>query len=293
MSGPGQVVIIGAGPTGLGAAYRLNELRYSDYRVLESRDHPGGLASSYRDDMGFTWDVGGHVAHSHYAYFDDVVDQVLGDRRFYHVRESWICLKERFVPYPFQYNLHHLDAEDCQKALRGLDQLLGGDHPADNLADWIDATFGPGIGELFMHPYNKKVWGFALDTLSADWIQDRVAMPDVRRVRQNIEARRDDISWGPNSRFFYPAEGGIGAIWRGVSSCLPPDRLAWKATVASVDLSARQLTLVDGATVGYTSLISSIPLDLLCGMCCGLDEGTLQAATELVHSSCHVIGTSQ
>ncbi len=290
MSGPGRVVIIGAGPTGLGAAYRLSELRYSDFRVLESRDHPGGLASSYRDNMGFTWDVGGHVQHSHYAYYDTVMDQVLGDRRFYHEREAWIWLKGRFVPYPFQYNLHHLGAEDCEKALQGLERVPVEDRPPDNFAHWIDATFGAGIGELFMRPYNEKVWGFTLDTLSADWIRDRVAVPDVRRMRQNVEARRDDVSWGPNTRFFYPAEGGTGAIWRGLSDRLPPDKLTWNAAVVSIDLGARQLTLEDGTTVGYTSLISSMPLDLLCGMCRGLDEGTLQAATELVHSSCHIVG---
>ena len=292
MSGPGHVLIIGAGPTGLGAAYRLHELNYPDFQVLEERSYPGGLASSYKDTAGFTWDVGGHVQHSHYQYYDDVIDRVLGDRRYYHEREAWIWLKGRFVPYPFQYNLHHLDPDDCTRALTELERAatVRTDVVPENFADWIDATFGAGIGELFMHPYNSKVWGYPLETLSADWIQDRVAVPDLRRVKRNVQAKLDDVSWGPNNLFFYPAEGGTGTIWSCVADQLPRDKVVWDAMVISVDVRERQVTLGDGTVIAYGSLISSMPLDLLCRMCSGLDDDTTRAAESLVYSSCHIIG---
>ena len=76
-----KYLIIGAGPTGLGAAHRLNELGMDDYLVLERDNHAGGLASSFKDDNGFTWDIGGHVVFSHYEYFDDLMDSLLGDER--------------------------------------------------------------------------------------------------------------------------------------------------------------------------------------------------------------------
>ena len=74
MSESDAILIAGAGPTGLGAAYRLQELGYEDFRVLEASDRPGGLATSYTDPQGFTWDVGGHVQFSHYAYYDRMID---------------------------------------------------------------------------------------------------------------------------------------------------------------------------------------------------------------------------
>jgi UDP-galactopyranose mutase len=64
---PGRVVILGAGPTGLGAAVRLGELGVDAVTVLEAEAQPGGLAASHRDQHGFTWDVGGHVQFSHYT----------------------------------------------------------------------------------------------------------------------------------------------------------------------------------------------------------------------------------
>ena len=52
-----KIVIIGAGPTGLGAAYRLKELGYKNFHMYDRLGHLGGLASSYTDSAGFTWDT--------------------------------------------------------------------------------------------------------------------------------------------------------------------------------------------------------------------------------------------
>ena len=72
-----KYLIIGAGPTGLGAGHRLNELDEKDFLILESNEYVGGLAASFEDKQGFTWDVGGHVIFSHYDYFDRVMDSVI------------------------------------------------------------------------------------------------------------------------------------------------------------------------------------------------------------------------
>ena len=61
-----KIVILGAGPCGLGAGWRLTELGHSHFLILESCSNPGGLASTETDDAGFLWDMGGHVIFSHY-----------------------------------------------------------------------------------------------------------------------------------------------------------------------------------------------------------------------------------
>ena len=60
-----RILILGAGPTGLGAAWRLHELGHADWLLLERAPYAGGLAASFTDDAGFTWVVGGHVQFSH------------------------------------------------------------------------------------------------------------------------------------------------------------------------------------------------------------------------------------
>src|SRR5260221_12984742 len=72
-----RVVIIGAGPVGLGAAYRLQELGYSDWAIYERHPYIGGLATSFQDNAGFPYDIGGHVLFFSFPYFDRPVDKVL------------------------------------------------------------------------------------------------------------------------------------------------------------------------------------------------------------------------
>src|SRR4030067_2161899 len=113
----GRIVILGAGPCGLGAAWRLQELHYKNYKIFEKLHYPGGLASSFIDSKGFTWDIGGHVQFSHYEYFDNLMGQLLKDEWITHERESWVWVKKRFIPYPLQNNIHYLPKKDICKCL--------------------------------------------------------------------------------------------------------------------------------------------------------------------------------
>ena len=90
------VLIVGAGPTGLGAAWRLAARGETDWLLCEASAEAGGLAGFVVDESGFTWDLGGHVQFSHYDYFDDLMDDLLGaDGWLYHERESWVWLRSR------------------------------------------------------------------------------------------------------------------------------------------------------------------------------------------------------
>ncbi|HET9317532.1 MAG TPA: FAD-dependent oxidoreductase [Vicinamibacteria bacterium] len=291
MSSPGRTLVLGAGPTGLGAAWRLAEMGHRDFLLLEGRPDPGGLASSFRDGHGFTWDVGGHVQFSHYAYYDAVLDRALGDAWLTHEREAWVWIKGRFVPYPFQENLHRLDPDDAAAALRGLEAAAAtaGPPPA-HFEQWIVRTFGGWIAGEFLWPYNRKVWGHPLDTIGIGWMGERVAVPDLDRVRRSLRTGEDQVSWGPNRTFRFPRVGGTGAIWRGVARLLPDDRLRFGATVSSIDLARRQVVLADGVTLHYDTLVSSLPLDRLCATARGLARDAQDAAASLVKSAVHVIG---
>jgi protoporphyrinogen oxidase len=289
---PGRVLILGAGPTGLGAAWRLHELGVTDWTLVEAATTAGGLASSVVDAQGFTWDLGGHVQFSHYAYYDAVLDRALGDEWLTHERESWIWLRQRFVPYPFQHNLHRLDDDDCKRALAGLEEAARARAagPPRHFAEWIHRTFGRGIAELFLDPYNRKVWGCPLDRMDAGWVGDRVAVPDVRQIRARVAARQDDVAWGPNQRFRFPVRGGTGRIWREVAARLPAARFRLGAEVTRVAPAGRTVELASGERVRYDALVSTLPLDRLVERCDGLPPEVRVAGRALLHSAVHVVG---
>ena len=115
-----KIIIIGAGPTGLGAAHRLYELGYKDWEIYEKNPYIGGLAASFKDTKSFTWDIGGHVLFSRYEYIDRLVDKLLGDEYLLHVREAWIWLLDCWVPYPFQNNIRYLPKDAVLECLLGL-----------------------------------------------------------------------------------------------------------------------------------------------------------------------------
>lgn len=289
---PGRILILGAGPTGLGAAVRLQELGFDDFLVLEASAAPGGLAASVVDDRGFTWDLGGHVQFSHYADYDEVLDRALGDDWLWHERESWVWIAGRFVPYPFQNNLHRLDPADRDRVLAGLERAAAraGGPPAAHFAEWIQRTFGEDLAELFLVPYNRKVWGVPLEHMGVTWMGDRVAVPDLERIRRNIHEDRDDVSWGPNNRFRFPLRGGTGAIWRAVAAGLDAARVRLDHRVAAVDPAARTVRLTDGRTLRWDALVSTMPVDRLVAITAGLSSAARRAAASLVHSAVHVLG---
>lgn len=283
-----RVVILGAGVTGLGAAWRLQELGHTNFTVYESRPYAGGLASSFVDDRGFTWDIGGHVQFSHYPYFDDLMDTLLPGEWLSHERESWVWIRDRFVPYPFQNNIRHLPPEDMRTCLTGLREARQTPAAARRtFREWIDATQGAGIADLFMLPYNFKVWAFPAERMSCTWLGERVALPDLQRVEENIRLGRDDRSWGPNHRFRFPLRGGTGEIWKRLCARIDPARIALETALTAIDTTTRSLTFRDGRTDRYDVLISTIPLDKLL---VASDMPDTSAAGRLIHSSTHVFG---
>lgn len=257
-----QILILGAGPTGLGAAHRLHEAGHTDWQLLEAAPQAGGLAGSFVDPQGFTWDIGGHVQFSHYDYFDQAMVRFLdADGWLHHQRESWVWMRERFIPYPFQNNIRRLPAGDLDKCLQGLVEITRTPRPQpSDFGQWIDATFGAGIAEVFLRPYNFKVWAFAPEKLNACWVGERVAVADLGRILQNLVHARDDLSWGPNKTFQFPKHGGTGAIWRACAAGLPPERLHFSSRVTGIDLQQKRVTTADGRSFAYGTLISSLPL---------------------------------
>ncbi len=279
-----ETLIIGAGPTGIGAALRLEQLGRHDWAILEREEVPGGLSASVLDEAGFTWDMGVHVPHSHYQYFDQLLDEVVGDWNHL-LREAWILLGKRWIPYPFQSNIHRLAREDQKRCLQGLVQrsrLV----PA-TFQQWIYHNFGQGIADLFLNPYNLKVWSHPLDEISVEWVGQRVPELDLPGIITKAVDGADALSWGLEYRFRYPVQGGAGRVWRESAARLPHDRIFYRHEVLGIDTRKRVVATSQG-TWPYEYLISSLPLDLLLGML-DLPVDTENAAWP-VHSSLHVVG---
>lgn len=287
-----MLLIIGGGPCGLGAAWRLQELEKSDWMLLEKENYWGGLSASFVDSEGYVWDVGGHVLFSHYEYFDRVLDKVIPAETgwIHHERESWIRIADRWVPYPFQMNIHHLDESAFLKCVNGIIDVLKSGNNSDprNFSEWIVASFGEGLAEIFLRPYNWKVWGFPLDAMSWKWVGERVAPVNLSRIIENYVYKRDDVAWGPNNKFRFPLRGGTGAIWKSVAASLPSDKLVLSQELIRIDLDKRKAFCKSGSVIDYDTMITSAGLPQICRIA-GIESKFPQVA-DLGVSSTHLVG---
>ncbi|KAI9746150.1 MAG: hypothetical protein M1818_000831 [Claussenomyces sp. TS43310] len=298
-----DVLVIGAGPTGLGAAKRLNQINGPSWMIIDSNETPGGLASTDTTPEGFLnnlcvklYDVGGHVIFSHYKYFDDCIDEALprAEDWFTHQRISYVRCKSLWVPYPFQNNISVLPKEDQVKCIdamidAALEARVSNSKP-QNFDEWIVRMMGNGVADMFMRPYNFKVWAVPTTKMQCAWLGERVAAPDVKTVIKNVVLNKTAGNWGPNATFRFPARGGTGGIWIAVANTLPKEKTLFGAQgeVARVNADDKIVTLKDGKTIGYQKLISTMAIDQLADKTG--DQELISLSKGLYYSSTHVIG---
>jgi UDP-galactopyranose mutase len=116
------VVVIGAGPTGLSAAYHLGE----DALLLEANATVGGWCRSLVDN-GFTFDFAGHIMFSNDPYVHEMYATLLGDNVHWQDREAWVYSKGVYTRYPFQGALYGLPPDVIKECIVGaIESRYGG-----------------------------------------------------------------------------------------------------------------------------------------------------------------------
>jgi protoporphyrinogen oxidase len=283
-----RIVIIGAGPCGLACARELERLGWRDWVILEREPHAGGLAASVSDPARFTWDLGGHVVFSHFGEFDALLAETMGDEILSHDRSSYVRFDGRWVPYPFQNNLRYLPDGVVSECLEGLAGAPGGSSDMD-FGTWMRAVFGPGITRVFMDPYNRKVWATPPEWMASHWIAERVPVIDYERALHNVQNGNDDVAWGPNNQFVFPAFGGTGEIYRRLAERLS-GQIRYEQPVAEIDAAERTLRVASGELMRYDSLVSTMPLDLLVGLTGDAPAEVRSASTKLRHNGVYMVG---
>jgi UDP-galactopyranose mutase len=251
------VVVVGAGPTGLSAAYHLGEQAL----LLEANRRVGGLCRSI-EDGGFTFDHAGHIMFSNDPYVHELYQLLLGDNVHWQDREAWIYSKGVYTRYPFQGALYGLPPSVVKECLIGAVEAQRAGVPSDptecaSFEEFIHRVWGAGIAKHFAIPYNRKLWAVPLDEMETSWLGGRVPLPDLAQM---IEGALEPVPkpMGPNARFGYVLRGGFQALMDGFLPHLRgPLRLG--ARVAEVSVARRTVTLAGGDQVPFECLISTMP----------------------------------
>lgn len=246
-------LVLGGGIAGLAAANRLVKHGESPI-VIERAPTVGGLTRSIYVDR-FTFDYTGHFLHlSRLKHPDDLgLKSLKGWKQL--AKTSYCYVDGGFVDAPFQYNLKQLsdkNREHCLDGFRQARESAGSIEPQqqEDLLAYFYRTFGEGITDLFLKPYNEKILATDLKELSASSVNRFFPAPDPKLVEEGVEYK------SYNSKFWYPEHNGIQQL---IDSMVSQDHVAF-GNVEKIDLQSREVITSHGQ-YPFDRLYSSIPLD--------------------------------
>lgn len=126
--------------------------------------------------------------------------------------------------------------------------------------------------------------------MQCQWLGERVAAPDLKKVTSNVILQKTAGNWGPNATFRFPARGGTGAIWIAVAKTIPENKKMFgkKGAVRSIDADAKIVTMESGQTISYHKMINTMAVDSLVERMG--DASLVKLSKGLFYSTTHVIG---
>ncbi|MCL6432626.1 MAG: NAD(P)/FAD-dependent oxidoreductase [Leptolyngbyaceae cyanobacterium HOT.MB2.61] len=173
------VVVIGAGPAGLTAAYELMK-RETSAIVLEQADKVGGISRTEVYE-GYRFDIGGHRFFTKVSEVQQIWQEILGDEFIKVPRLSRIYYRGKFYNYPLSLLNTFTNLGFVPSALIVLSYLkarlqvkLNPGKEAETFEEWVTERFGARLYRTFFKTYTEKVWGIPCSKIRADWAAQRI-----------------------------------------------------------------------------------------------------------------------
>ncbi|MCA9670136.1 MAG: NAD(P)/FAD-dependent oxidoreductase [Myxococcales bacterium] len=171
-----RVVVIGAGPAGLTAAYQLIKHGVQPMVLEADPTYVGGIArtASYK---GYGFDIGGHRFFSKSREVEALWDEILPGGMITRPRKSRIYYRGKFFAYPLKPMQALKTLGALEAGLCGVSYLRARAFPVrepKNFEQWVVNQFGQRLYEIFFKHYTEKVWGMRCTEISADWAAQRI-----------------------------------------------------------------------------------------------------------------------
>jgi protoporphyrinogen oxidase len=219
---PGKdVVIIGAGPAGLTAAYELSKNGVPAV-VLEADNVVGGLASTAKY-KGYLFDIGGHRFFTKWDEVNQIWHEILGEKFLKRPRLSRIYYRKKFFYYPLKPANALLGLgllESVRIVASYLRTRLFPSAVEENLEQWVSNRFGRRLYEIFFKTYTEKVWGVRCTEIRAEWAAQRIkGLSLAMAIRNAFFKQKKPKVKTLIDQFRYP-ERGPGQMWETLSDRL-------------------------------------------------------------------------
>jgi len=212
---PKHLVIVGAGPAGLTAAWE-NERHGGTSTLLEQDEVVGGIARTVQH-QGYRFDIGGHRFFSKVPEVTAFWHEVLAHDFLRVPRLSRILYRKKFFSYPLKPVEAFLGLGPAESVLILASYLrarLAPTKPEEDLETWVSNRFGKRLFSIFFKTYTEKVWGVSCKEIQAEWAAQRIrGLSLVKAVWHAV--KKDPTVKTLIDRFDYPRLGP-GQMWETV-----------------------------------------------------------------------------
>jgi protoporphyrinogen oxidase len=205
-----KIAVLGGGLSGLSLSYFLqDDKKVESIDIFEKEKSIGGLCRSFEMN-GVRYDIGPHIIFSKDQEILEFLVNLLGDNLQKIRRSNRILYKDRLVKYPFENGLSALPAKEREYCVNTFLHNPYREYPAQNMLSFFLKTFGEGITNLYLRPYNEKIWKFDPAFMDTQMVE-RIPQPpdeDIVKSAKGIETE----GYLHQLYFYYPKSGGIQTL---------------------------------------------------------------------------------
>ena len=215
-----KTIILGAGLSGITTAYYLQKKSDDDILLIEKEKTPGGLCRSIKKD-GYVYDIGPHILFSKDKEMLQEMLNVLDEKNDLK-RSNQILYKKRYVQYPFENDLSKLPESDLRYCITAFNNNPYENYESTNMIQFFLKTFGEGITNCYLRPYNEKIWKYDPAFMNTSMV-DRIPKPTSEEIQRSANGETVD-GYVHQLYFSYPSAGGIESVPNGFIKRLDKDR---------------------------------------------------------------------
>ncbi len=245
-------LVIGGGISGLTFARYIK----GDYLILERDEEVGGYCRTIKNDR-YVWDYAGHFYHFKTDEFKNLFLSLIEPEEIITQKKvTKIYYKDKLIDYPFQKNIHQLDKPELIDALYDLFTRDQKD-TYDNFLDMLYGKFGKSIVEMFLRPYNEKLYAVDLTKLDTNAMGRFFPYADAEDIIKNFK-QSDNTSY--NDSFLYLKKGTqyfIDKLYDG----LDKSKIKLNTSVTKIHEAEKYVTTDNGDKIFYDNLVNTTPLN--------------------------------
>ena len=269
-----NVVILGAGISGLTVSYFLNKYKIKNL-ILEKQNKSGGLLKSFKIKK-FIFDNFIHISHAKKPIVKNFFKK--SAKNFLINPKPNNLYKDKWIDHSPQFNLHPLSLSEKLKIIFSyLLRNRNDNYKVKNYENWLRGTYGNYFAKNFPMTYTEKYWATKSSDMSTSWIKFRMQPINLKDLLIGAFFKMYKNTFY-SSQMRYPKKGGYESF---LSILKKNNSIKFNKIISKIDLEKKKVYLKSGTKLNFSKLVSTIPLPEFCALSKNISKRILKASKKL------------